>query len=303
MLMKVISLLIAFTVPLISVFALENNLTVNSPITITILPKQSTADTTHDYQVKIIELALKKNKIDNVTINFAETFASQGRAMRLLNPPAMLDLVAAGPTKDRDSLYHAIKIPLYMGLLGYRVLVIRKDRYQEFINIKHPNELKALIACQAYHWPDSDILEANGYKVLRVLKLESMFTLVRNGRCDYFPRSITEGYTEIKGYAKISHTDVLAVFDDIILKYKFPYYLFTGIDNKKLAAQLEFGLEQAIADDSLINLMKIHPATRHIFPISQWKDKRFFHLFNPLLPESTPIEKKYLWLNIDTKKH
>ena len=57
--MKVISLLIALTVPLISVFALENNLTVNSPITITILPKQSTADTTHDYQVKIIELALK----------------------------------------------------------------------------------------------------------------------------------------------------------------------------------------------------------------------------------------------------
>ncbi len=271
----------------------------DSAFSITLLPKQSAANTTHDYQIEMIELAMKNNNnITNYKINFTSEFTSQGRGMRLLKQGA-IDVIAAGPTKDRAALYQAIKVPLYMGLLGYRVLVIRKDRYQEFADIRTPDELKKFIACQAIHWPDSDILEANEYRVMRVLKFESMFAMVINGRCDYFPRAITEGYSEIQAYAELSKSDELMVFDDIILKYKFPFYFFTSLENKPLANALTIGLTRAINDSSLLELMATHPVTKHLFPLSQWHNKQFFYLFNPLLPEDTPINNAKLWLKLE----
>jgi len=270
----------------------------DSALAITMLPKQSAAHTTHDYQVKMLMLAMENNPQINYDINFTSEFASQGRGMRLLNL-GVLDLIAAGPTKDREALYHSIRVPLYMGLLGYRVLVIRKDRYQEFANIRTPSQLQKLIACQAVHWPDSDILEANEYRVMRVLKFESMFTMVINGRCDYFPRAITEGYSEIQAYAELSNSDELMVFDEIILKYKFPFYFFTSNENNKLAKLLTTGLTKAVGDGSLLQLMENHPVTRHLFPLSQWQDRQFFYLFNPLLSEFTPVNNQKLWLKLE----
>jgi len=272
----------------------------NLPITITLLPKQSQVNTTHDYQVKMLNLAMEKSNNSNFQLKFTDEFASQGRGMRLLNQ-GTLDLIAVGPTKDREALYQAIKIPLYMGLLGYRVLVIRKDRYQEFADIRTPEQLKRMVACQAIHWPDSDILEANEYRVMRVLKFESMFTMVINGRCDYFPRAITEGYSEIKAFAEMAESDELMVFDDIILKYKFPFYFFTGKENKEIASMLTAGLTKAVTDGSLLNLMENHPATHHLFPLSQWQHKQFFYLFNPLLSQSTPLNNPDLWLKLETE--
>ena len=274
----------------------ENNL--DSFIHFILLPKQTATNTTHDYQVKLIEMAMGKSQKTNFDISFTAEFASQGRGMLLLNK-GTINLIAAGPTKDRDALYHSIKVPLYLGLLGYRVLVIRKDRYQEFANIRSPEKLQKLVACQALHWPDSDILEANEYRVMRVLKFESMFTMVINGRCDYFPRAITEGYSEIQAYAELYNSDELMIFDDIILKYTFPFYFFTSTENKELANLLTAGLTKAVNDGSLLELMASNPVTKHLFPLSQWKSKQFFYLFNPLLPENTPLNNGELWLKLE----
>jgi hypothetical protein len=212
-----------------------------------------------------------------------------------------ISAVAAAPTKDREALYHSIKVPLYMGLLGYRVMIIRKDRYQEFSNIKHEKELKALVACQAIHWPDSDILAANGYKVARVLKFNSMFTLVRNKRCDYFPRAIIEGYPEIIAYSEQTHNDDLMVFDDIILHYKLPLYFYINVNDKPLADALTQGINLAAADGSLLKLMKNHPLTKALFPLTKWNNKKFYPLFNPLLSEDMPINDAKYWIKLDKK--
>ena len=62
-------------------------------------------------------------------------------------------------------------------------------------------ELKKLSACQGMHWPDSDILEQAGFKVMRAVKFESMYEMLLAGRCDYFPRSVAEGYAEVESIA------------------------------------------------------------------------------------------------------
>ena len=275
----------------------------DNPLIIKIMPKHSQADATHDYQVSLLHLVLNKAKIYHYKIEFSETFSSQARAMRLLNVSDFIDVVAAAPSIERDAMYHSIKVPLFLGLLGYRVLIIRKDRLAQFSQLKTAEDLKNLIACQATHWPDSDILEANNYHVMRVLNFDSMFSMVLNNRCDYFPRSITEGYAEIEAYSKHNNNDELMIFDQVILQYKLPLYFFTQSENDTLIAILSEGLNQAVEDGSLIELMKKHSMTKHLFPLSQWQDKTFFHLSNPFFSTKTPKTNSNLWINLAPEKH
>ena len=118
-----------------------------------------------------------------------------------------------------------IRIPLFKGLLGYRVSLIHKSNYEKFVGIGK-KELQALIACQGQHWPDSDILEDNQFQVARVVRFDSMFKMLNQGRCDYFPRSIFEGYAELLSAQQL-YPDLM-MFDEVILQYDFPMYYFVN---------------------------------------------------------------------------
>jgi len=52
--------------------------------------------------------------------------------------------------------------------------------------------------------------------------------------------------------------------DDLILHYNFPFYYFVEENNLVLAKRLENGLMTALADGSLMNLMRIHNVSRHL---------------------------------------
>ncbi|NTS77312.1 transporter substrate-binding domain-containing protein [Catenovulum sp. SM1970] len=262
-----------------------------------VLPRQqSSSDTSFDYRVKLLKLALSKSKTP-YEVTFSEELLTQGRAMRLLNK-GKVDVVMAGPTQDREALYRAIHIPLMKGLLGHRVFIINKSKLATFEKLTRPEELQELNACQGLHWPDSDILDVNGFKVSRVLNFESMFSMVDEGNCDYFPRSIIEGYSEIEAYNKANPESNLVLFDNIILKYKFPLYYFTSRSNEKLAKTIEYGLLTAMKDGSFAKLMQEHTTTSHIYPLEQWNAKTFIELENPLLPFNTPINNESMWLDL-----
>ena len=125
---------------------------------------------------------------------------NQGVILHLLDMQGILDVVATSPTRDRETRFNAVRVPLQMGLLGYRMMLIRPEDEAEFNLIDSPQELKSRIACQGEHWPDSDIMETSGYQILRLDSLDAMFDALAQGRCDYFPRGITEGYAELAHY-------------------------------------------------------------------------------------------------------
>ena len=144
------------------------------------------------------------------------------------------------------------------------------------------------------HWPDSDILEQAGFKVMRAVKFESMYEMLLAGRCDYFPRSVAEGYAEVESIAP----DRLMVYDRIIIAYRFPMYFFVGKDNAALAARVEKGLLTALDDGSFLRLLKKHPVTSKIFPLSKYKGAKIFWVDNPILPDKTPLTEKRYWLKV-----
>jgi len=265
--------------------------------TIKVLAAQSIEDVSHGYFIELLTLTLIKSvpkypaKVVQV---LGEGEITHGRTLRLLGDN-VVDVFWSGTNTQRERDLLPIRIPLFKGLLGYRVSLIHKSNYEKFVGIGK-KELQALIACQGQHWPDSDILEDNQFQVARVVRFDSMFKMLNQGRCDYFPRSIFEGYAELLSAQQL-YPDLM-MFDEVILQYDFPMYYFVNQDNLELAKQIEYGFKQANADGSLQALMARHIVSKQLFPLSQWKNKQYIHLFNNDLPELTPINDSALWIQL-----
>ena len=273
---------------IISQFSLANS--------IRLAPPQSAFDASHDYYVGLLTLALTltEPEFGAFDIQINEHILEQGRALRELAANRSINVYFAGSNILREKELNAIRIPLTKGILGYRGLVIRKDKQALFDSITTPDQLQNLIACQGMHWPDSDILERNNYKVQRLAVYEQMFLMVNAGHCDYFPRAMHEGQVEID--ARAQEYPELIFYKNIILRYPFAMYFFTAKDNSQLATRIEKGLMIAIETGLFDEYMRDHSTTAHLFPFDDWLGNCTFELINTDLLRDTPIWDEKLWL-------
>ena len=252
-----------------------------------IQPPRAIDDASHRYYQ---DLLATQFSADN-RLTTIERPVTQERSLQLLNT-GDLTIAWSGTNYRRENLYRPVRVPLFLGLLGVRVPVIRKADIARFTAITKESELQAMVACQGDQWPDSDILERNHYTVERVAKFESMYRMLKGGRCDYFPRSIIEVYGELEAPDR---TDLI-VYERLLLSYTFPMYYFMSYEREALAKSLESSLYDFATSGQLLEFMKTHPATRPAFPLSRFRESTIFYLHNPDLPTETPLSDTALWL-------
>jgi hypothetical protein len=260
---------------------------------ITIVPPQSSQDTSHSYFVNLLNLALKNTEKEygKAEIKILDSSLSQGREIYEVQKDGLINLVWSGTSIEREEKLEPVRIPLVGGLLGHRVPVIRKDSLAKFERINTLEELRVYSAIQGTHWPDSDVLESANLNVNRVTLFKNMYQMLKRKRVDYFPRGLNEVYAEVEGQ------DELIAYDDLLIVYKFPMYFFTSKENKKLAERIDKGLRIAIKDGSFLKNMKDHPVTASMFPLSKYKNSRVIYIDNPYLPKDTPTDPE-LWIKL-----
>ncbi|WP_394390193.1 hypothetical protein [Shewanella woodyi] len=256
---------------------------------------QSEDDASYHYYVDLISEVLKETQGEYGVAKLVETGSSytQNRGLSALESD-QLTIFWAGTDPKREKRYHVIRIPLMAGLLGMRVPVVHRSQYQKFLALESAEQLKQLTACQGTHWPDSYVLEQNGYRVERVTKFESMYSMLRQGRCDYFPRGIGEVHAELE---HSMNQDMVAV-DNLLLTYPMPMYVFLNKRNKQLAKRLEQGLYAMVERGDIFEFVRQHPATRGVFPLGKYHQAKLARLTNPLLSNSTELDNPLFWLQL-----
>ncbi len=260
----------------------------------TIAP-QSENDTSHQYFINIIQLAIDKSteKYGEAQLVLSPYPMTQARWFRLLEDSTYLDIIWSGANKERQDSYLEIPIDLLGGILGVRALIIRKEDRLKFKAIKSLQKLKTLTACQAEHWPDASILKDAGLTLLTVNKFDTNFIMLTKGQCDYFPRGIHEGYSEIERY-HVLLGDNLTLFDDFLIVYPFNMLFFVDKGNPLLAKRIEHGLKMAIGDGSFVKMLQQDPITSHLFPLERWAETQIFQLDNQV--QHTRSNPEYTWL-------
>lgn len=233
-----------------------------------------------EYFSRVLDAALQASEAEfgPYEIEHVEISHSQTRALKLLNQGHTLDVLHSMSSKTREEEFTAIKVPLLKGLMGMRLVFIDQKNKAAFDNASI-EQIKAKMACQGRDWPDSDILEFNGFTVSRVLVLDAMFSMVAKSRCDYFPRGIHEIYPEFN--AINSKYPNLMIYEGMMFKYHAPMYFFVGKKNHALAKRLTKGLKIIYQNGKLHALLNEASFTQNILPLSKWKGVKTIELINP----------------------
>lgn len=278
---------ILIIIPLISIYSQTQ--------IVRIRDKQSKDDISQSYFMNLLDLALEatENEYGSAKVELVNIPASQGRVLAYLEQNIKIDIAWAGTNPEREEKFIPIRVPLTGGLLGYRVPVIRKDSVEVFNSIKNLDDLKKLSLIQGTHWPDSDILENAGFKVVRSPRFEQMYIMLQSGRADFFPRGLSEVYSEVESIG----SDKLIAYDRIIIKYKFPMYFFVNLKNRELAKRIEKGLIILINQGIFIKNLESHPVTSPIFPLEKYSDSLIFEIENPDLTKATP-KNEIFWIEL-----
>lgn len=116
------------------------------------------------YPLELLKLALKYS-------GQAHTLQSsikmvQSRSLKELEHGELVNVVWSMTSIEREQLFKPIRIPIYKGLYGWRLLLTTEDKLSLFTAVKMPSELKKLYFIQGHDWPDTVILSDNGFQVL-----------------------------------------------------------------------------------------------------------------------------------------
>ena len=248
---------------------------------------ESNPDERSLYTQRLLELALQRAN-PGYRVEQHPVRMLQGRALLRLQKGEGIDVVSTMTTSEREASFMPVRIPLDKGLIGWRLLLINKAQASKLKSVRTLEDLKRLTAGQGSDWPDTAILRANGLPVYGTSNYEALFSMLESERIDYFPRAVTEIWSEVGLYQ-----ERLAVEPSLVLRYPTAIYFFVRKDNTLLAADITSGLEKMIADGSFEKLFQEFYG--EMIRKSALKERRILDLKNPLMPKGLPLGRKNLW--------
>lgn len=247
-----------------------------------------------DYFTTLLLMALNASKAGNEVIDiiFSERDYSQARWIHLAQHDTRNLVIWTMTDKEREQQLRPIRIPLFKGLFGYRVLLIRAGEQPRFDRVHSLQDLALLLAGQGTHWPDTPIMQHNGLRVTTAETTESLFRMMKAKRFDYFPRGISEAWFELAQRQEKN----LAVEKNILLHYPTALYFFVNKSNEALAQRIERGLEMLIDNGKFDAFFYNHP--RVSSGLEKLTNRHVIRLENPFLPAVTPVDNPRYWIDL-----
>ena len=258
------------------------------PHTLVYPRSEADGDRRDDYPVQLLALALAKaGRHDELQPH--APFMLQARSISELQQGRGLDVIWTMTSAERETQLLPVRIPIDRGLLGWRLLMVRKDALPRLAQVRRLVDLQALRGGQGADWPDTTILRAAGLNVDESARYGDLFRKLAAGRIDYFPR----GLPEIWGELEAAGNESLATEPHLALHYPTAMYFFVNKRDTALAADLARGLEKALHDGSFDALFQHHFGA--LIKRSGLAERQVLELRNPLLPAETPLGDARLW--------
>lgn len=243
------------------------------------------------YAAGLIKLAVSYHP-EKYQISSTKSRLSEMRQFEELKS-GRIDIIWMGASFELEERFLPIRIPLFKGLLGHRIFMIRKGQQAKFSQMNSLDDLKNVSLGQGGAWADTAILQAAGLDVVTANNYPSLFHMLDGGRFDAFPRGIHEPWEEIERHSTLD----LVVEKHLMLVYRMPLYFFVAKENISLAKDIENGLERAIKDKSFDRYFYHSPIIQTMLEKANMDERKVFYLNNPFAHPKTPIARSELWFH------
>lgn len=251
----------------------------------------------HQYQLELLELAMSKTRNDYgpYIIKPSSYEANQKRGLINLQLKNEINLLWSMTDIEREEKLLPIRIPLFKGLFGLRLCLVKKGQADRFKDIKTKQDwLDAGHSIgQGEAWPDTRILRANDLPIITSPHYSALFKMTARGRIDCFARSILEPPSELPRF----EVGKIELESHLIFQYRAPIYFFVHKDDYLLAKRIETGLLRSIEDGSFDGVFYgLHENSFHGLNL---ENRQLIELDNPLLSRETPINDPKLWIDLN----
>lgn len=251
-----------------------------------------------EYPLALLTLALEKTGV-KYSLLPSERIMLQGKALRQLRENREVNVVWSMTDSQREKDLLPIRIPLAKGLIGWCVFLINEMNEGRFYAGMSKSDLLKLIPISGEEWPDTKILQANGFNVFTVPSYGNAAEVLEANKADFFPRSVMEVLNELNVGDLPAE---IALEKNMAIYYPTALYFFVNKGNTTLARLIETGLQMAIEDGSFDALfMSTYEDSLNLLDLSH---RSTIVLDNTLLPPQTPVENQSLWYKatIDNEK-
>ena len=252
-----------------------------------------TASTIDEYPIKLLALALDQTGVSYQLIP-SDNFLSKGKAIDRLQDNREINIVWGMTNVQREKDLLPIRIPIFKGLIGWRLLLIRQDMAERFTYIQQFEHLVKLSPLQGRDWPDTKILQSNGFDVITERNQTSLMKMLGRAQGDFFPRSIIEVWEELER-SKVANEIQIQIQPSLGIRYPAAIYFFVNKKSVPLANLIETGLEKAIENGTYEALFV--ESYKTYIEKAQIENRTFYPLENAFLPEETPLDRKELWFD------
>lgn len=192
---------------------------------------------------------------------------------------------------EREAL--PVRIPIDLGLMSYRIFLIRKSDQARFSAITDLSQLKALRSGAGQTWSNYRVLQHHQFTLVPTNQYESQFRMLLAQRFDYITRGVHEAMSEIDTYG--SRFADMAIEQELLLHMPLPLYFFVSPSQPRLAERIEAGLRIMLRDGSLQNLFKRHQGP--LIERARLCERRVFRIDNPFLSPETPLNIAEYWFD------
>lgn len=141
----------------------------------------------------------------------------------------------AGNKKFAGKPLIEVKIPLCRGLLGWRLMVVARERIDEFRDLTLA-QLKSKRVGVPATWVDAELFRANGFDVVERGSLDDMLGWIEQGEVDFMTLGVNEIHDTLADPNQ--QTRNLAIEPTLALYYPFPVVFYVNKNGAQLAERL-----------------------------------------------------------------
>lgn len=240
------------------------------------------------YPLQLLEMALAASGVQCELQPSADIMVQSRALMEVAADRDTVHIAWSMTSIEREQQLLPVRIPMFRGLYGWRLLLTRSDVLDLWQRVKDLDGLRQLPLVQGHDWPDTAILRANGVQVVTASTAEARFNMLRHERGAGYPRSVLEIWDEQRG-----HRDWAAIEPRLVLHYPAAMYYFVRPGDARLAGLVERGLNRLLANG------QFEQHFRQVFAGDLRRaglhQRQVIRLKNPWLPPRTPLDRKELW--------
>lgn len=208
----------------------------------------------------------------------------------------ILDLIWSSAASEAEKVLVPIRIPIFKGLLGYRIFVIRNNEQERFDGITSLEQLKNFYAGQGAFWGDTKVLEAVDLNVIKVTQARNLWQMLNKKRFDYLPIAVNEPWKDLEIRPELE----LTVEKNILLMYPSALYFYTHTENNKLRDLISTGMKAALADGSYDRILGQSRMIELTKKYANLPNRKVILIENKHFHDNTPKENIQYWLTPET---